>query len=565
MFLPTTKEELKQRGWDQCDIILVSGDSYIDSPYIGIAVLGRWLEFHGYRVGIVAQPDIDSDLDIARLGEPKLFWGVTAGSVDSMVANYTALKKRRNTDDFTPGAVNNRRPDRATIVYTNIIRRFFKNTVPIVIGGIEASLRRIAHYDYWSDRLRKSLLFDAKADLLVYGMGESAILEIAENLRTGKAITAIPGTCYIAKEPPDGYLELPSFEDVLQDKRAFITMFHQFYRNNDPETARGLYQRHDARYLVQNPPAPLLSTRDLDRLYDLDYEREVHPYYRKQGGVRALETIRFAITTHRGCFGECNFCAITVHQGRRIRSRSENSILKEAEKLSHHPGFKGYIHDVGGPTANMYGMDCRRAAGKGQCSGKRCLFPVACPSLHSDHGRQIALLKKLRGLPGIKKIFIASGIRYDLILNDPKHGEKYLHEIVGHHTSGQLKVAPEHADDRVLALMRKPKHAAMIQFKQLFDARTKATGKRHFLTYYLIAAHPGSTEADMQRTKAFVSAQLHINPEQVQIFTPTPSTYSTLMYYTEMDPFSGEKIFVEKNMGQKQAQKNILTKKYPRK
>lgn len=558
MFLPTTREELDRLGWDKLDVILISGDTYIDSPYIGAAVIGKVLQNAGYRVGIIAQPDTESDVDITRLGEPRLFWGVTSGNVDSMVANYTASKKRRRQDDFTPGGLNQRRPDRALIVYTNLIRRYFKNTKPIVLGGIEASLRRIAHYDYWDNSVRRSVLFDAKADLIVYGMGERTVLELARKLADGAPVQAIRGICYSAAEPPDGYLELPSYDDVKTDQNKFTKMFHLFYNNSDPLTAKGLVQLYDGRYLVQNPPSLYLSEAELSAVHDLDYERDVHPYYKKDGPVRALETIRFSINTHRGCYGECNFCSIAVHQGRTIRSRSEESILAEARALTKLPDFKGYILDLGGPTANMYGIECQRKLSKGSCSGKRCLHPDVCENLMVSHARQIELLKKIRKIPGIKKVFVASGIRYDLILNDRQHGLAYLDEIVKHHISGQMKIAPEHTEVKVLKLMGKPDREKLRDFKNLFDKLNQKAGKKQFLTYYLIAAHPGCDRKDMLKLKEFASKELQLRPEQVQIFTPLPSTYSALMYYTGKNPFTGEKLFVERDLRRKEEQKRLV-------
>jgi len=559
MFLPTTQEEIQKLGWDALDVILVSGDSYIDSPYIGVAVIGKILLQAGYRVGVIAQPDVQSGQDISRLGEPRLFWGVTAGSVDSLVANYTASRKKRWNDDYTPGGLNERRPDRATIVYSNLIRRYFKDTVPIVLGGIEASLRRIAHYDFWSDRIRRSVLFDAKADVLVYGMGERAVLALAERLRAGADLRDVRGICLIAAEKPADALELPSYEAVCADKNAFIDMFHGFYKNNDPLTAKKLCQKQDTRYLVQNPPAEYLSQAELDKVYALDYERAQHPYYARLGDVKALETIRFSIPTHRGCYGECNFCAIAVHEGRTVRWRSQESVVAEAGQMTHHPDFKGYIFDVGGPTANMYGYECDKKLAHGSCPAKRCLSPELCPVLKVDHSQQLALLRRLRKVGGVKKVFVASGIRYDLLLADQAYGDAYLLEVVSHHTSGQLKVAPEHTEDHVLSRMGKPGSGQLLEFKRRFDTLSRSVRKKQYLTYYMIAAHPGCSEQDMQRLKIFASQKLKINPEQVQIFTPTPSTYSSLMYYTEMDPFTRQPIFVEKGLAGKNRQKQIVT------
>ncbi|MDI6804046.1 MAG: YgiQ family radical SAM protein [Bacteroidota bacterium] len=558
MFIPTTKEEIKKLGWKELDVILVSGDTYIDSSYNGAAIIGKLLMKYGYKVGMIAQPDLKSNIDITRLGEPKLFWGVTSGCVDSMVANFTASKKRRRNDDFTPGGLNTKRPDRAVIVYSNLIRQHFKKTKPIVLGGVEASLRRIAHYDYWDDKIRKPILLDAKADYLVYGMGEKPVLDLAENLSKNENPLEIRGLCYISKEPNDKFLSLPSYEEVAADKNKFIEMFHIFYNNNDSLTARGLNQRCADRYVIQNPPAHQFTPGELDKIYDLDYEREVHPFYRKEGKVKALETIRFSITTHRGCFGECNFCSIGVHQGENIVSRSEASILREAKILTELPGFKGYIHDVGGPTANMYGMNCKVKKHTGLCVNKNCAFPHTCNELNVSHELQIKLLRKIRKLDGVQKAFVASGLRYDLIIEDKKFGNEYIQELAANHVSGQIKVAPEHTEKNILKLMRKPDTKYLEEFKKRFDKASKQIGKKQFLTYYLIAAHPGCSENDMKKLKKYATEELHTNPEQVQIFTPLPSTYSALMYYTGIDPFTGNPLFVEKDIGKKERQKRAV-------
>ena len=562
-YLPTTPLELREHGWDALDVILVSGDSYIDSPFIGAAVIGRVLKQAGYRVGIIAQPDMNSETDITRLGEPRLFWGVTGGSVDSLVANYTASKKRRKSDDYTPGGENTRRPDRAVIAYANLIRRFFKNTCPIVLGGIEASLRRVAHYDFWSDGLRRSILMDAKADYLLYGMAEQSVLELAAALRIGEGAERVRGLCYLTRQPPDGYLELPSFETVCADPRAFIEMFHLFYRHSDPISARGLFQRTAGRCLVQNPPAPYATQAEMDAVHALPFQREQHPYYAAQGAVKALETIRFSLTTHRGCYGECNFCSIAVHEGRTVRWRSPESLIAEAQKLTHLSGFKGYIMDVGGPSANMYGFECKKKLKLGACTDRRCLYPQVCPALKPDHSAQIDLLRRLRRIPGLKKSFVASGIRYDMVLADTAHGRSYLREIVAEHVSGQLKVAPEHSQDAILARMGKPARSSLVRFKAMFDELSAENGKPQFLTYYLIAAYPGCTEADMRRLKEFAGHTLRISPEQVQIFIPLPSTYAAVMYYTGLDPFTFQPLFVEKDPVGRERQKAIVTDKAP--
>ena len=541
------------------DVILVTGDAYIDSPHIGVAVIGRVLAEAGYRVGIIAQPGIGSDTDIRRLGEPRLFWGITGGCMDSMVANYTATKKKRRDDDLTPGGKNNRRPDRASIAYANLIQRYFKNTKPLVLGGVEASLRRIAHYDYWSDAIRRSILFDTRADILAYGMAEQAVVEIARRLAEGDNLHNIRGTCTIESEPPSSYLELPSYENAVASKKIFADMFNIFYANNDPITASGLYQKHGNRYLVHHPPQPHLTVEELDAVYALDFSRRVHPFYAAQGPVRAMDTIAFSLTTHRGCFGECSFCSIALHEGRTIISRSEDSILTEAGKVAAFPDFKGYLVDVGGATANMYGLDCPRKQSRGACPDKQCLYPHVCTSLKADHSRQIHLLQDLRKIPGVKKAFVASGIRHDLLLADKRHGNSYMRELTKHHISGQLKIAPEHATPSILALMGKPSTQALIRFKDVFEMINAEAGLKQFLTYYFIAAHPGCTEENMQELKDFASRELHTTLQQVQIFTPLPSTWSALMYWTGIDPATGKKIFIEKDVARKQKQKDIVT------
>lgn len=559
MFLPTTMEEVRKLGWEELDIILVSGDTYIDSSYNGSAVIGKWLLKHGFKVGIIAQPDINSDEDIKRLGVPKLYWAISGGCVDSMVANYTATKKKRKQDDFTPGGENNRRPDRAVIAYTNLIKRYFKNyDIPIVISGIESSLRRITHYDYWSNSLRRPIIFDAKADILSYGMGEKSMLALARALKGGREWRGIRGLCYIAKDKNESYVELPSYEECVADKFKFIDAFNSFYLNCDPITAKGLFQKCGDRYLIQNPPSENFTSDELDEIYSMDFEREVHPYYRSMGEVRALDTIRNSVTTHRGCYGECNFCAIAIHQGRTVVSRSEDSIVEEIKEIASAPKFKGYISDVGGPTANMYQVECTKKLKLGACPDRRCLYPKKCPALKIDHSRQIELLRRLKKIDKIKKIFIASGIRYDMILDDSKCGQLYLEELVKDHVSGQMKIAPEHTEDKVLSLMGKDGKAPLKEFKDRFYKVNEKYGLKQFLTYYLIAAHPGCDEKDMLDLKRFASAELKVNPEQVQIFTPTPSTYSTLMYYTEINPFTRKKMFVEKDNGRKQRQKDIV-------
>jgi len=560
MFIPTTKEEMKKFGWQSCDIILISGDTYIDSPYFGTAIIGHLLIDAGFKVGIVAQPNLNIP-DITRLGEPELFWGVTAGCMDSMVSNYTPTNKPRRMDDLTPGGINNKRPDRATIVYCNEIRKYFKNTKPIVIGGLEASLRRIAHFDYWDNKIRRSILFDAKADYLIYGMAEKTILEFANKLKKNhiEEIKKIKGLCYISKEKPQDFIELPSYEEVKKDKDKFIKSFEIFYENNVPEKSNGLVQKQDTRYLVQNPPQDLLTTYELDKIHNFDYEYDAHPYYKAIGKIKALDTIKFSIISHRGCFGECNFCAINVHQGNIVISRSKESIIKEIEKMIKLPDFKGIIYDIGGPTANMYEMGCKKFKNS-HCLKKRCVFPEICNNLNNSHFAHIQLLKELRNIKGVKKIFIGSGIRYDLVINDKEYGDKFLDEIIENHISGQLKIAPEHTEQNVLNLMGKTGKRELIQFIKKYFEKNKRKGKKQFLTYYFIAAYPGCTKKDMINLKEFIKKEIRFTPEQIQIFTPTPGTWSSVMYWTEKNPWTGKKIFVEKNQKAKEEQKEIIKK-----
>jgi len=560
--LITTPQEMKRRGIEQLDVILISGDAYIDSPFIGVAVVGRMLEKWGYSVGIIGQPSVDDDRDIGRLGEPKLYWGVSGGSIDSMVANYTATKKFRNSDDYTPGGKNTKRPDRAVLIYSNLIRRFFKETAPIVLGGIEASLRRVTHYDYWSNKLRKPILFDSKADILIYGMAELAIKELTLALKEKRSYKKVRGICYISKEPVVKYHQLPSHAQCLEDKEKYIDLFDLFYDNNDPIAATGLCQQVDSRYSIQNPPCDYLNEDEMDGMSSMPYTRELHPFHKPEGKVKCLETIKFSIMTHHGCWGECNFCAIGVHQGRTIRTRSEESILKEANDFNTYTDYKGIISDVGGPTANMYGYECNKKLKLGTCDHQRCVDSKhLCSSMKPNHERNINLLRRIRKVTGVRKAFVASGIRYDLISEDKPHGYSYLKELVKHHISGQMKVAPEHTQQHVLDLMGKPGKQTLIDFKKLYDKLNKEEGKQQFLTYYLIAAHPGCEEKDMHELKRFTSEELKMTPEQAQVFTPTPGTYSAVMYYTEMNPITRKKIFVEKDTQRKEKQKRIVVQK----
>lgn len=562
MFIPTTKIELKELGWDELDVIIISGDVYIDSPFDGAAVVGKWLLKNGFRVGIISQPNINTSDDVLRLGIPRLFWGVTSGCVDSMVANYTATKKRRNRDDLTPGGINNRRPDRALIKYVNLIRQHSKqNRVPIVIGGIEASLRRIAHYDYWDDKVRRSILFDSKADYLIYGMAEKTILELAQSLQKNDNIFNIRGLCYISKSPKFDFINLPSFEEVVKNKEKFTEMFEIFYKNNEP-SANGLQQKTGNRYLIHNPPQIYPSQVELDSYFELDFEYDAHPFYKRQGKIKALETIKQSIISHRGCFGECNFCSIAIHQGKKVISRSIKSIINEVKKISEKPKFNGIIYDIGGPSANMYGMDCEKF--KEHCNARRCIYPKKCKNLKNSHQKYLELLNEVSKLEKIKKIFISSGIRFDLVLNDLKFGEKFIKELAENFVSGQLKIAPEHISKQTLEAMGKINtKEQIIDFRKKFINYSFQKGKKQFLTYYFMAAHPACSMNEMNELKLFILKELKIFPEQVQIFTPTPSTYSTLMYYTEYNPLTREKIFVEKSDKNKEKQKEtIINKNY---
>ncbi len=571
MFLPTTREEMRKLGWDRADVILVTGDAYVDTPYSGTAVIGQVLLKHGFRVAILSQPDVHDPNAFKALGEPRLYWGVSAGCVDSMVANYTATGKRRHQDDFTPGGENNRRPDRATIAYANAIRAAFKPAKPIVLGGIEASLRRVSHYDFWSDKIRRPIICDAKADILSYGMGERSMVQLAEAFRDGKDWHHVRGICYLTSKlqeslaavPPANIVELPSFADVSEKtdagRRAFLKAHNLFAANQDAVTAKTLVQPIDLRWLVHNPPAPPLEPDELDAVHDIPFMLDAPPSIRAQGPIRALDTIRFSVTTHRGCYGNCRFCAITVHQGRRVVSRSRKSIVDEVARFTQYPKFRGTVADVGGPTANMYGFDCPRKKTAGACPQRDCLFPSCCPSLKPDHAPQLALLREIRNLPGVRNVFVASGIRPDLIAADARNGCEYISTLAKHHVSGQLKLAPEHVVDHVLAAMGKPCVKTLLRFKEQFDNASRRHGKKQFLTYYFIAAHPGCTERDMQELRRFATQHLKLSPEQVQIFTPTPLTAATAMYYTGLDPATGKPVFVERGLGGKQRQKDLLT------
>lgn len=557
MFIPTTQEEVRARGWDALDIILVSGDTYTDNPYNGTALIGHWLIDHGLRVGIIAQPSVETGDDITRLGVPELFWSVSAGCVDSMVANYTPTRKFRKEDDFTPGGVNDRRPDRACIAYTNLIKKHAKGR-PVILAGIEASLRRIAHYDFWSDSVRRSVLLDAKADAIVYGMAERATLELARRMGAGGDWRDIRGICYASSVCPDGFLVMPSYEQVSQDGPSFMRAYAMFRDNGDPVTAKGICQPHGSRFLVQNPPQPPLTAGELDSLYESEFEYRVHPFYAKDGHVRAMDTVSNSITTHRGCYGDCSFCAIAVHQGTTVVSRSEDSVVREAERIASLPGFNGIIKDLGGPTANMYGIECALKQAKGRCRDRRCLGQKPCPRLPIDHGRQIALLERVSRIPGVRRVFVNSGIRYDMVVADRRNGGRYLDALVCDHVSGQMKIAPEHVCPHVLRYMGKPETSVLESFKGMFDDSVRRCGLDLYLTYYFMAAHPGCSEEDMRELSRYCHDVLKITPEQVQVFTPTPSTYSTAMYRTAKD-IRLHDVRVERSIQRRQRQKEAVT------
>ena len=564
-FLPITREEMNRLGWEQPDFVFVTGDAYVDHPSFGTAIISRVLESHGYKVAIISQPDWKDAESITVFGEPRLGFLVNAGNMDSMVNHYSVSKKRRSTDAYTPGGVAGKRPDYATIVYCNLIKRTYKN-VPIIIGGIEASLRRMAHYDYWSDRMKKSILIDSGADLLSYGMGEHAMVEIADALNSGldvKDITFVAGTVYKTREIDNVYegIELPTFNEVQEDKLNYAKSFQIQYQNTDPFTAKPLIECYgEKRYIVQNPPAKPLTMQEMDDVYELPYMRTYHPSYEQGGGVPAISEIKFSLTSNRGCFGGCSFCALTFHQGRILQCRSHESLIKEAELMTKDPEFKGYIHDVGGPTANFRAPSCEKQMSMGVCKNKQCLFPSPCKNMKADHSDYISLLRKLRAIPGVKKVFIRSGIRFDYVLAD-KH-DSFMKELCKHHISGQLRVAPEHVADPVLQLMGKPSNSVYQRFVDRFYDVNKKLGMEQYLVPYLMSSHPGSG------LKEAITLAEHIRdlgymPEQVQDFYPTPSTISTCMYYTGVDPRNMEKVYVPKNPHEKAMQRALIQYKRP--
>lgn len=560
MFLPVTREDMEKRGWEQVDFVLVTGDGYVDHHSFGTAIIGRLLESRGYRVAVLAQPDYQSAADFQRFGKPRLGFLINSGTVDSMVNNYSVFKRRRKVDEYTPGGKAGRRPDRAVIVYSNRAREAYKD-VPIIIGGIEASLRRLGHYDYWSDKVRRSILLDAKADLLIYGMGERAIIEIAEALESGIEvgdICWIRGTCYKAKclEMDEDTVRLPDFEQIADCKETYCRSFALQYRSNDYINGKRLAEKYaDTVYVIQNQPQPPLDREELDDIYELPFENEYHPMYEREGGIPAFREIKFSIVSSRGCFGGCSFCALTYHQGRQVRSRSKESIVREAEKLTAKEDFKGYIHDIGGPTANFRQPACRKQLASGVCKNKDCLYPHPCRNMEVDHSDYLDVLRAVRSIDRIKKVFIRSGIRYDYVMADKD--KTFLRELCEHHVSGTLKVAPEHISDRVLYYMRKPEKQVFIDFAREYKKINEELGMKQYLIPYLISSHPGSTLSDAIELALFLKEYGFV-PDQVQDFYPTPATLATCMYYTERDPFTMKPVYVAKDIEEKKMQRALI-------
>ncbi len=564
-FLPITAEECRQRGWDAPDFVYVSGDAYVDHPSFGPSIITRVLEDAGYRVAVLAQPDYKSTADFKRFGRPKLGFLVSSGNIDSMVAHYTVSKKRRSYDYYSPGGKMGLRPDRAVIVYCNRIREAYGD-VPVIIGGLEASLRRFAHYDYWDDKVRRSILVDSRADILTYGQGEKILLRIAELLARGipvKKIRDVRGTVYLTA--PDDKIHYDhvkgfSYDDLKTDKALYAKAFAMQYRNNDAVSGLAITEYYDNKMLVQNPPMPPLERDELDRVYALPYARRPHPVYDKDGGVPGIAEVQFSITHNRGCFGACNFCAITYNQGRAVRSRSIESCVKEAEKIASLPEFKGYIHDVGGPTADFRHPACDKQLTHGVCTNKKCLAPKPCPNLKVDHTEYVKLLKAIENVPGIKKVFIRSGIRFDYVVYDKN--EEFFKKLVRDHVSGQLKVAPEHCCNGVLSAMGKPSIEVYNKFKDRYFQLTKSIGKEQYLVPYLMSSHPGSTLNDAVELALYLKKS-KLNPEQVQDFYPTPGTASTVMFYTGLDPFTMKKVYVASSYEEKKLQRALLQYRRP--
>ena len=559
MFLPISETDLKAKGLDRLDIILVSGDAYVDHPSYAAAVIGRVLEDAGFSVGIIAQPDWRKIDDFTKLGRPKLFFGVTAGNLDSMVANYTANKKIRNDDDYAPGGKAGLRPDRASIVYTNRVKEAFPD-IPVVLGGLEAGMRRLAHYDYWDDKVRRSILLDSKADILIFGNGERQAVEIARRMKNGESVKAldnIRGTVIVRNSVSafKDHVTIPSFEEVSADKDAYNRSFKIIYAEADPFRGKALIQKHGERFVIQLPPALPLDTAELDRIYELDYARAWHPVYDKDGGVPGFATVKFSIISHRGCCGGCYFCSLYLHQGRIIQSRSASSIVKEVKALAQRKDFRGTITDIGGPTANMYRAECGHWKSAGACRGKSCLMPEKCKNLKLGYSETLKLWKSIRQIKGVKHLFIGSGLRYDLLVD--KYSDDYMEELCARHISGRLKVAPEHSVDEVLRLMNKPPFKIYEKFVKRFEDMNRKVNKKQYLVNYLISSHPGAGSKDAARLAAWLKKR-HIHPEQIQDYLPLPMTISSCMYYTEKDPFTGRGLYVAKKPGERKAQRALI-------
>ena len=565
-FLPICRRDMLERGWEQVDFVYVTGDAYVDHPSFGHAIITRVLESHGFKVGLISQPDWKDKNSISEYGEPRLGFLVSGGNMDSMVNHYSVSKKRRDNDAFTPGGIMGKRPDYATTVYCNLIRQTYKKT-PIIIGGIEASLRRMAHYDYWSNKLKRSILLDSGADLISYGMGERSIVEIAEALESGLAvedITYIDGTVCKVKSLDNVYdaLILESWDELKEDKLNYAKSFYKQYCNTDPFSGKRLVEPYsDHLYVVQNPPAKPLSQSEMDRVYSLPYMRTYHPSYEALGGVPAIEEVKYSLISNRGCFGGCSFCALTFHQGRIIQTRSHESLIAEAKKFIWNKDFKGYIHDVGGPTANFRGPACDKQLTKGACVNKQCLFPTPCKNLKVDHKDYLKLLRKLRELPNVKKVFIRSGIRFDYLIADKD--DSFFKELCEHHVSGQLKVAPEHVANPVLQMMGKPENSVYEAFTKKYKQINERLGKKQFLVPYLMSSHPGSTMKEAVALAEYLR-DLGYMPEQVQDFYPTPSTISTCMYYTGVDPRTMKPVYVPKNPHEKAMQRALIQYRNPK-
>ena len=554
---------MKKRGWDTLDFLYIVGEAYVDHPSFGHAIISRVLEKNGYRVGIVPLPDWRSTADFKKLGRPRLGVLVSSGNIDSMVNHYTASKKRRSDDAYAPGNKSGQRPDRAVIVYCNRVREAFGD-IPLLIGGVEASLRRFAHYDYWDDKIRRSIMLDSRADILMYGMGEKQVVEIANALNAGipvHEITQIPGTCYLANEPVyNNAVEIPSFEECRDFKEKYAESCRMQYYEQNPYIGKTVVQKHGDKYLIQNPPMPPLETKELDAVYSLPYQKNYHPCYEKYGGIEAIKEVKFSLTSSRGCFGGCNFCALAFHQGRIVTARSRQSLVNEAKQMVREPDFKGYIHDVGGPTANFRKPACKKQLKLGACKNRQCLFPSPCKNMDIDHSEYLELLRELRAIDGVKKVFIRSGIRFDYLINDKN--DEFFYELCKHHVSGQLKVAPEHISDNVLKYMGKPSNDVFNRFSDKFYKINEQIGKKQYLVPYLMSSHPGSTLHDAIRLALYLKEH-GINPQQVQDFYPTPGTISTCMFHTGLDPFTMKPVYVPKTYKEKAMQRALLQYKNP--